>query len=60
MASLQKTDIPGSKDHPLISRYPGLAITMYSVKDFDDFLFRWASLILQVASSPRASVWKAR
>jgi outer membrane protein OmpA-like peptidoglycan-associated protein len=39
MASPQKTDIPGSKDHPLISRYPGLAITMYSVKDFDDFLF---------------------
>lgn len=39
MASPQKTDIPGSKDHPLISRYPGLVITMYSVKDFDDFLF---------------------
>jgi outer membrane protein OmpA-like peptidoglycan-associated protein len=39
LASAQKTDIPGSKDHPLISRYPGLVITMYSVKDFDDFLF---------------------
>src|ERR1035437_10838328 len=39
LASAQKTDIPGSKDHPLITRYPGLAITIYSVKDFDDFLF---------------------
>jgi outer membrane protein OmpA-like peptidoglycan-associated protein len=39
MASPQKADIPGSKDHPLITRYPGLAITIYSVKDFDDFLF---------------------
>lgn len=34
----QKADIPGSQDHPLISRYPGLVITMYSAKEFDDFL----------------------
>jgi len=44
LASPQKTDIPGSRDHPLISRYPGLVITMYSVKDFDDFLFPMGKL----------------
>jgi OmpA-OmpF porin, OOP family len=30
-------DISGSKDHPLISRYPGSYITAYSQKDFDEF-----------------------
>jgi hypothetical protein len=59
MASPQKADIPGSKDHPLITRYPGLVITIYSVKDFDDFLFPLGKLDPS-SSSRRASMWKAR
>ena len=39
LAAAQKTDLPGSADHPMISRYPGLVITAYSVKDFDAFTF---------------------
>jgi OOP family OmpA-OmpF porin len=30
-------DVEGSKDHPLISRYPGSTIEMYSQKEFDEF-----------------------
>ena len=39
LASAQNADIPGSHDHPLLSRYPGMVITKYSVKDFDEYLF---------------------
>ncbi len=38
LAAAEKADIPGSKDHPLISRYPGLIITEYTAKEFDEFL----------------------
>ena len=30
-------DVPGSKDHPLISRYPGSVIRDYSVREFDEY-----------------------
>lgn len=30
-------DVPGSKDHPLISRYPGSVIEEYSQRDFDEY-----------------------
>jgi OmpA-OmpF porin, OOP family len=30
-------DIEGSRDHPLISRYPGSTITFYSVKAYDEY-----------------------
>ena len=33
----QGNDAPGSKDHPLISRYPGSAISEYGQKDFDEY-----------------------
>jgi OOP family OmpA-OmpF porin len=33
----QETDREGSKDHPLISRYPGSYITDYTQKEFDEF-----------------------
>jgi flagellar motor protein MotB len=33
----QQQDLKGSKDHPLISRYPGSFIKEYSQKDFDEF-----------------------
>jgi OmpA-OmpF porin, OOP family len=33
----QKADIQNSKDHPLVSRYPGSFITLYSVSEFDEF-----------------------
>jgi outer membrane protein OmpA-like peptidoglycan-associated protein len=33
----QPTDIPNSKDHPLVTRYPGSVIDVYSVVEFDEF-----------------------
>jgi len=33
----QGDDAPGSKDHPLISRYPGSTINRYSQKEFDEY-----------------------
>jgi outer membrane protein OmpA-like peptidoglycan-associated protein len=45
LALAQKADITGSKDHPLISRYPGLVITIYNQKDFDNFLLPLGKLI---------------
>ena len=30
-------DVPGSKDHPVVSRYAGSEILKYDVKDFDSF-----------------------
>ncbi|MGB7548786.1 MAG: DUF4892 domain-containing protein [Terracidiphilus sp.] len=35
-AAGQDQDVEGSKDHPLISRYPGSYITNYLAKDFDE------------------------
>ena len=36
-AAGQDQDTEGSKDHPLISRYPGSYIAKYLTKEFDDF-----------------------
>ena len=36
-AAGQDQDVEGSKDHPLISRYPGSVITNYLTKEFDEF-----------------------
>jgi OOP family OmpA-OmpF porin len=36
-AAAQNEDVEGSKDHPLISRYPGSVITQYLAKEFDEF-----------------------
>ena len=33
----QPKDIPNSKDHPLVTRYPGSVIDVYSVVEFDEF-----------------------
>lgn len=33
----QGKDVEGSKDHPLVSRYPGSVITEYQVTAFDEF-----------------------
>lgn len=30
-------DVPESKDHPLLSRYPGSTITYYSQEEFNEF-----------------------
>ncbi|MBI5380078.1 MAG: DUF4892 domain-containing protein [Nitrospirae bacterium] len=38
VALAQQKDVAGSKDHPLISRYPGSVITAYMQKDFDEYL----------------------
>src|SRR5579859_971891 len=35
----QGQDIEGSKDHPLISRYPGSWIIGYIYKEYDEYLF---------------------
>jgi hypothetical protein len=34
----QPQDVKGSKDHPLISRYPGSIIREYVQKEYDEFL----------------------
>ena len=36
-ALAQQEDVAGSKDHPLVSRYPGSRISEYSVRDFDEY-----------------------
>jgi len=36
-AVAQEGDIPGSQDHPIISRYPGSVITGYHVSTYDEF-----------------------
>lgn len=36
-AMAQDRDVKGSKDHPLISRYPGSRITGYDRKEYDEF-----------------------
>ena len=33
----QPQDLPNSKDHPLVTRYPGSVIDVYSVVEFDEF-----------------------
>ena len=37
VGAAQGTDIEGSKDHPLLSRYPGLWITQYHEAAYDEF-----------------------
>lgn len=37
LGAAQDTDIENSKDHPLVSRYPGTVITEYSFTEFDEF-----------------------
>jgi outer membrane protein OmpA-like peptidoglycan-associated protein len=37
VALAQETDVEGSKDHPLISRYPGSVIERYAQNAFDEF-----------------------
>jgi OmpA-OmpF porin, OOP family len=32
-------DVEGSKDHPMVSRYPGSRITGYVTRDYDEYLF---------------------
>jgi hypothetical protein len=36
-AAQAKEDVEGSKDHPLVSRYPGSVISDYHVAEFDEF-----------------------
>jgi len=43
ICSAQPKDLPNSKDHPLVTRYPGSVIDVYSVVAFDEFTFRSAS-----------------
>ena len=37
LCTAQDSDIEGSKDHPLVSRYPGTVITEYHVATYDEF-----------------------
>lgn len=41
------SDYPGSKDHPLISRYPGSSINGYRVKEFDEYVLALGKLLLR-------------
>jgi outer membrane protein OmpA-like peptidoglycan-associated protein len=45
VAAAQRTaDVDGSKDHPLVSRYPGLFISEYNFAEFDEFTLPLAKL----------------
>jgi OOP family OmpA-OmpF porin len=46
-AAAQNEDVEGSKDHPLISRYPGSVITHYLTKDFDELTLPLSKVIDQ-------------
>jgi outer membrane protein OmpA-like peptidoglycan-associated protein len=37
VGAAQATDVEGSKDHPLLTRYPGLVITQYHEAAYDEF-----------------------
>ena len=39
MCGAQPEDLPNSKDHPLVTRYPGSVITEYSYSEFDEVMF---------------------
>jgi OOP family OmpA-OmpF porin len=39
MCGAQPEDIPNSKDHPLVTRYPGSVITQYLYSEFDEVMF---------------------
>lgn len=43
-AAERKADIENGKDHPLVSRYPGLFIAEYSFAEFDEFTLPLAKL----------------
>jgi outer membrane protein OmpA-like peptidoglycan-associated protein len=38
-------DFPGSKDHPMIKRYQGSVITLYRVKDFEEYALALGKLV---------------
>ncbi len=44
-AAAQEGDVSGSKDHPLISRYPGSYIERYFQKEFDEFTLPLGKLV---------------
>jgi hypothetical protein len=53
----QQKDVAGSKDHQLISRYPGSVITDYSVTAFDEYTLPLGNC--SKTNGPRASTWRA-
>jgi OmpA-OmpF porin, OOP family len=44
-AAAQEKDVEGSKDHPLISRYPGSYISSYLQKEYDEFTLPLGKII---------------
>ena len=44
-ALAQPKDYPGSKDHPMIKRYPGSTIEGYRVKEFDEYVLPLGKLV---------------
>jgi len=44
VAFAQPEDVEGSKDHPLISRYPGSIIKYYDAKEFDEYILPLSKL----------------
>ena len=47
-AGAQLTDAPGSKDHPIVSRYEGSVILAQETRKFDEFLLPLGSAKFQV------------
>lgn len=41
----QEKDIEGSKDHPMVSRYPGSHIISYAAKEYDEYVFATGKIV---------------
>jgi OmpA-OmpF porin, OOP family len=54
----QTQDVKGSKDHPLISRYPGSIIREYVQKEYDEFLLPLGKAVL--GKFEKAHAWEER
>lgn len=45
LAAGQGQDVEGSKDHPMISRYPGSWIIAYVTREYDEYLFATGKVV---------------
>lgn len=55
VAAILAADIQGSKDHPLLSRYPGAEISRYAVTDYEEYQF--PTDVLKKKKLPTQSVY---
>ncbi len=52
LESFAARDVKGSKDHPIVSRYPNTHIIAYEAKDFDEYVLPLSAPIKKGGSNP--------